>query len=204
MLGQGFSVAFERFGVTRVDAGGLLLGGMEDKGRLVLDSWRRAQMLDQLREQTVREAFPARLLDSLPDALNLAPVRQDIENAVEIDAVVPDVQGAHRSVVDPAFAVGAHRVRRRLRGLAVGQSEMLGGDDNARGQPLDVPLPWRRQCFVEIVDVEKDVALRRGEPAEIHQVSVAAGLHAKPGHCGRSQVSRHDGGRPAIEGERRL
>ena len=89
-------------------------------------------MLDQLREQTVREAFSARLFNSLPDALDLAPVWQDLENAVEIDAVVPDVKGAHRSVVDHAFAVGAYRIRRRLRGLAVGQAEMLGGDDDAR------------------------------------------------------------------------
>ena len=41
----------------------------------------------------------------------------------------------------------------------------------------------RRQGLVEIVDVEEDVALRRGEAAEVHQVSVAAGLHAKSG-CG--------------------
>ncbi len=161
-------------------------------------------MFDELREQAIREAFPARLLDSLPDALDLVPGRQDLENAVEIDAVVPDVEGAHRSVVDHPFTVGAHRVRRRLRRLAVGQTEMLGGDDDAGGQPLDVPLPRRRQGLVEIVDVEEDVALRRGEPAEIHQVSVAAGLDAKPGRRGRRQVGRHHRGRAAIEGERRL
>ena len=81
---------------------------------------------------------------------------------------------------------------------------MVSGDDNAGREPLDVPLPGSRQGFVEIVDVEENVALRRGETAEIHQVSVAAGLHAKSGRRGRRQIGRHDRGRAAIEGERRL
>ena len=72
VLGQGLPIAFERLGVSRLDARGLLLGGVEDQRRLVLDPWRGRPMLDELGEQAVREAFPARLLDSLPDALNLA------------------------------------------------------------------------------------------------------------------------------------
>ena len=81
---------------------------------------------------------------------------------------------------------------------------MTGGDDDAGRESLDVPLPGSRQSFVEVVDVEEDVALRRGEAAEIHKVSVAAGLHAKSGGWGRRQIGRHDRGRAAIEGERRL
>ncbi len=56
---------------------------------------------------------------------------------------------------------------------------MARGDDDAGRKSLDVPLPGSGQGFVEIVDVEKDVALRRGEAAEIHEVGVAAGLHPK-------------------------
>ena len=81
---------------------------------------------------------------------------------------------------------------------------MAGGDDDAGRQALDVPLPGSGQSFIEIVDVEEDVALRRGEAAEIHKVSVAAGLHAKSGRRGRREIGRHERGRPAIEGERRL
>ncbi len=61
---------------------------------------------------------------------------------------------------------------------------MAGGDDNAGRQSLDVPLPGSGQRFIEVVDVEENVALRRGEAAEIHQVSVATGLHAKSGRRG--------------------
>ena len=81
---------------------------------------------------------------------------------------------------------------------------MMSGDDNAGREPLDVPLPGRRQSFVEIVDVEEDVALGRGETAEIHQVSVAAGLHAKSGRRRRGQIGRHERGCAAIKRERRL
>ena len=81
---------------------------------------------------------------------------------------------------------------------------MTSRDDNAGREPLNVPLPGGRQSFVEIVDVEEDVALRRCETAEIHQMSVAAGLHAKSGRGRRGQIGRHDCGRAAIEGERRL
>ena len=81
---------------------------------------------------------------------------------------------------------------------------MAGGDDDAGRQPLNVPLPGSGQSFIEVVDVEEDVALRRGEAAEIHKVSVAASLHAKSGRRGRRQIGRHDRGRAAIEGERRL
>ncbi len=81
---------------------------------------------------------------------------------------------------------------------------MTSGDDNAGREPLNVPLPGRPQGFVEIVDVEEDVALGRGETAEVHQVSVAAGLDAKSGRRRRRQIGRHDCRGPAIEGERRL
>src|SRR6185437_5360090 len=151
-----------------------------------------------------RASFSDAPFDSLPDALHLRPGWENLENAVEIDAIVPDVQRAHRGVVGHSFPVGAHGLRRRLRRLAVKEVEMAGGDDDASRQPLDVPLPGSGQSFIEIVDVEEDVALRRGETAEIHKMSVAASLYAKSGGWSRSQIGRHDRGRAAIEGERRL
>ena len=54
---------------------------------------------------------------------------------------------------------------------------MTPGDDDARDEPLEVPFPWGRQRLVEIIDVEDDISLRRGEAAEIQQMSVAASLH---------------------------
>jgi hypothetical protein len=70
-------------------------------------------------------------------------------------------------------------------------------------ESLDVPLPRPGKRFVEIVDVEHETPLRRGEDAEVRQVGVAAALdcHARPGR-GR-QVMSHDPRRPAVERERR-
>ena len=161
-------------------------------------------MLDELGEQAFRQAFPARLLDSLPHALHFRSGWHNLQNAVEVDAIVPDIQRAHRSIVGHSFTVGAHSVRCRLRRVAVEEVEMAGGDDDAGRESLYIPLPGSRQGFVEIVDVEENVALRRGEAAEIHQVSIATGLDAKSGGRGRRQIGRHDRGRAAIEGERRL
>ena len=149
-------------------------------------------MLDKLGEQAFGQAFPARLFDSLPNALHLRSGRQNLENAVEIDAIGPYIQRAHRGVIRHSFTVRAHGLRRRLRRRAVGQVDMMSGDDDAGREPLNVPLPGRRQGFVEIVDVEEDVALRRRETAEIHQVSVAAGLYAKSGRRGQCQIGRHE------------
>jgi len=81
---------------------------MEDQRRRVLDPRRGSEMLDQFREQAFRQAFPARLLDSLLHPLYLGSGRQDLENAVEIDAIVPDVQRAHRGVIRHSFTVRAH------------------------------------------------------------------------------------------------
>jgi len=57
--------------------------------------------------------------------------------------------------------------------------------------------------LVEVVDVEDDAPLRRGEGAEVHQVRVAAGLHADAGAGRARQVGRHDRRRAAVEGEGR-
>ena len=54
---------------------------------------------------------------------------------------------------------------------------VLGGDQHARRQALDVPLPGTRQRLVEVVEVEHQPPLGRGEHAEVRQVRVAATLH---------------------------
>jgi hypothetical protein len=52
------------------------------------------------------------------------------------------------------------------------------------------------QRLVEIVDVEKDVVLRRDKGAEVHQMAVAARLHRNSSHRLGGKVCRHDGGGP--------
>ena len=40
-------------------------------------------------------------------------------------------------------------------------------DQQARGQPLDIPLPWTRERLVKVVDIEHQPSLRRGEHTEV-------------------------------------
>ena len=65
------------------------------------------------------------------------------------------------------------------------------GDQHARGQALDVPLKWGGQRLVEVVDVEHEAPIRRGEEAEVEQVGVAAGLHPNVRRRRMGQIPRH-------------
>ena len=109
----------------------------------------------------------------------------------------PPGEVAHGGAVGGGAALG-----RRRGGLASG-AVLLGGDGHAGDEPLDVPLPRRRQRLVEVVDVEDQAPLRRREDAEVGDVRVADGLHAQPGDGRRRQVGGHHGGGAAQKGERR-
>jgi hypothetical protein len=61
-----------------------------------------------------------------------------------------------------------------------------------------------RQCFIEIVDIEKDSSFRCVERAEIHQMAVPAGVHRDASHRLASKILSHDGGSPAQKGEGRF
>ena len=76
------------------------------------------------------------------------------------------------------------------------EAVVAAGDDEARREALEVPLPGRREGLVEVVDGEDDVALRGGEAAEVAQVGVAAALEADAGGRGGREVRRHGERRP--------
>ena len=54
-------------------------------------------------------------------------------------------------------------------------------DGEARGEPLDVPLERAGERLVEVVEAEDDLAVGRGEAAEVRQVRIAAELGVEPG-----------------------
>ena len=90
----------------------------------------------------------------------------------------------HGRIVGHVLAVAAHGGAHGARRIAFEQADLAAGDDHAGGQALEVPLPGRRQGLVEIVDIEDDAALGRGEAAEVRQMGVATGLHANPRDAG--------------------
>ena len=161
----------------------------------------------QLRVQVVGHGLALLGLQTLLDAparrLHHRGVRGAVLEALHVDLVVPDVERAHRRVVGHAFAVRAHQVGGHARRVAVGQVQVLRRDHDAGGQALEVPFEGRGQRLVQVVDVEDDVALGRGKGAEVHQVRVAAGLHAQAAARRGGQVGGHQRCRAAIEGEGR-
>ena len=100
---------------------------------------------------------------------------------VDIDPGVPDLQEPHRGIVRHLGAIAAHGQTRRGAGLAVTEAIVPRGDREARRQALDVPVERRRKRLIEVVDVEDQPPVRRGEHAEIQQVRVTAGLHPDVG-----------------------
>ena len=127
-------------------------------------------------------------------------MRQD---QVGVEARVPDVDGAklgHLEHVSRYERTQASDDRASRRGV---EAAVAGGDLEARGEALDVPLPRPRQRLVEVVDVEDEAPLRRLVETEVHQVGVAAELRRQPGVGRAGEVGRHDQGAAAVEGERR-
>src|SRR5215471_18947095 len=95
---------------------------------------------------------------------------------------------------DRTLASAASRMSPLLKSL-------LRGDHEARGEPFHVPFPGRGQRLVEVVDVEGEAPLRRGEAAKIEQVAVAARLDMKPGGRRLREIRGHDRRCPPKEGE---
>ena len=121
---------------------------------------------------------------------------------VGVEARIPDLdvplpcEGTH------CLAIGANDLEHGGATLGLPEAAISAGDLEARREAFEVPLERPGQRLVEVVDVEDEIPLGRGEAAEVRQVCVAAKLsfQARP-RCPR-EVVRHDRGRTPIEGER--
>ncbi len=79
---------------------------------------------------------------------------------------------------------------------------LRAGDLEAGGQALDVPLERSGMGLVEVVDVEDERPLGRGEPAEVGEVGIAAELDGQARAIGGAEVVGHDRGGAPVERER--
>jgi hypothetical protein len=74
------------------------------------------------------------------------------------------------------FGDGGHH---EMLGCPAAQPHMPRGDHETRGQPFQVPFERTGRDFVEVIQIEYELPLGRGETAEIHQVAVAADRHGE-------------------------
>jgi hypothetical protein len=116
---------------------------------------------------------------------------------------VPDVHRPHLREAGHRLPVGGDRSERRLVCVRLREPVVAGGDGEAGRHPLDVVLERPRQGLVEVVQVEQQPPLGRGERAEVRQVRVPAQLGLQPGYRRDGEVGGHDRGRAPVEGERR-
>jgi hypothetical protein len=72
---------------------------------------------------------------------------------------VPDVQRAHLPKAGHRLAVGGHRGHRRLAGVGLREAVVAGRDREAGRHPLHVVLERPGQRFVEVIEVEEQLAL---------------------------------------------
>src|SRR5262249_51152580 len=103
--------------------------------------------------------------------------RSDFENALLVDLLVPDFEIAHEGVATDVLAVGSHDGPRCAFGIGLVAAHETRDDGGARGQSLEVPLPWSGVNLVEVVDGKDEVALGRAEDPEIGDVHIAARHH---------------------------
>ena len=116
-------------------------------------------------------------------------------HTVEGDAVVPEFERSALRVLRHPVAVFADRRHHQTLSGAPAQAHMTRGHHEARGEALQVPFEWPDRHFVEVIQIEHELPLRRGEPAEIHQMTIAADGHGQAGVVNLAEiVSLQDGG----------
>ena len=168
----------------------------------------------QARQPVDDVAQRAQHLDALAGARGVglaAPPARPLALEVALEPVLEPVDGQAR-VPRLELPAGGEVAQRAPVGAGRGGGEVpagggvppgaAGGHDQARRQPLDVPLPRPGEGVVQLVDVEDQPATGRGEEPEVRHVGVAAELHAQAGGRGCGQVGGHDrralhAGRPA-------
>jgi hypothetical protein len=142
----------------------------------------------RVRALAMSRAAPFLLL--LPQPLLASLGADQAHDLIDIHVRVPGVQGAHRRGFPHPFPVFADARLHDRATVRRGEPQVAAGDLEARGQPLHVPLPRARQRLVEVVEVEHELALWRGEHPEVGQVRIAAQLHGDPdrGVAARSEA----------------
>ena len=139
---------------------------------------------------------------------SLERLRSDVavelaQQGIHVDRGVPHLQVGHLGELGHRRAVALDRSEHDLGSILAAETVVAGGDLDACGQALDVPLERTGSGLVEVVDVEHHPSLRRPERAEVHQVGITAQLHIQTGARRTRKVGRHEQRGASVERERR-
>jgi hypothetical protein len=155
------------------------LAHRHDERRVARDADLVVDALGELRERlevVLALGLRHRLLEA-PHLLGCEPTAGAVDDRLRVDARVPELEIALRSEL-------GHRLAIRADGHACDRVDVLlrelqgaAGEREARGEALHIPLEGAGVRLVEVVHVEDDRPVRRGEPAEVGEVGVAVGFH---------------------------
>ena len=122
---------------------------------------------------------------------------------VHLDPRVPQCECVHAREALHRLPVGlGHCAVDRL-SLFGAEAAVAAGDGEARDESLQVPLERARKRLVEVVDVEDEPPVGRGECTEVGEVRIPAELDLQPRPRAVREIGRHWVGGAAEERERR-
>jgi hypothetical protein len=140
----------------------------DDPGLAVLDPDQAIECL---------EAVPLLGLCGFPSRFLKVPPRGDLreigQDAVDIEARVPDLEVAHRGEITHRLAIGARCAEYRGPDVLRREAALAPRNGEARRESLDVPLPRSGKGLVEVFQVPHEPPVRRGEDAEVREVGIA-------------------------------
>ena len=126
-----------------------------------------------------------------------------VERLLYVKVCIPHIERPHlrealhrRAIL---LCAGAHGIA----AVVLGEVAVASADLDARSKAFDVPFPRAGCGFVEVVDIEHEMARGAREDAEVRDVRVADALHLDAADRLRGEVVCRDDGCAAEERERR-
>lgn len=86
-----------------------------------------------------------------------------MDDVLHIEPRIPHLQWAHAGVLPEVLTVGTYALDSGLLGTRIGEIVISSGNHEAHRQSLQIPFPWGGMGFIEVVEIEDQVALRRGK-----------------------------------------
>src|SRR6266852_925490 len=127
-------------------------------------------------------SVPLRLRQSEhPPELLVVCLQQLLVDRFRVEPRIPDVQFTHRGESPHRLPVRAHGRAHGVLAFSAREVALSSGDLEARRQAFDVPLERAGKRFVEVVEVEHEIAFWRRVAAEVQEMGIPRELNPQSG-----------------------
>ena len=164
---------------------------MVDQRWLIDEAMASAHHIGNSGHNLLAQPLPS-LIDVFGMAFPASGISSHVDQGLPIQPRVQRLQWALFRKFTQALSVGTRATDGCM--CRVGMIIIACGHRKAHGEAFEIPLPWRRQCLVKIIDVEDQIALWRSKEAKVEQMAVATGLNRYAAGRGLRQIMRHQPG----------